>query len=161
LIFICYYIYSCQSLLTSYETHMDVYSLAESWYDIIQEVGKELSKNSEKAIGKIVSQMNNFIQYQVVDGRLIKHLDWNIFECRVSAPLSKDLVRVLFSWERDKLVLLSSYFIKPKLYDDTWTQKQIDAICNQKISISKEVLKDFLGQQNKNYVDITKYFTNI
>lgn len=141
--------------------HMDIYSLAESWDDIIQEIGKELSENSGKAVEKIVSQLKNFILYQQVDGRSIKHLDWNIFECRVSVPLSKDLVRILFSWERDKLVLLSSYFIKPKLYDDKQTQKQIDAVCSQKITLSKEILRDFLSHQSKNYVDITQYFTNM
>jgi hypothetical protein len=88
-------------------------------------------------------------------------LDWNIFECRVSVPLSKDLARILFSRERDKLVLLSAYLIKPKSYDDKQTQRQIDIICNQKIALSKEVSKDFLGRQNRDYVDITKYFTSI
>ena len=140
---------------------MDIYSLAESWNDIIQEVGKELTRNSGKALEKIISQLKNFILYQQVDGHSIKHLDWNIFECRVSVPLSKDLVRILFSRERDKLVLLSSYFIKPKSYDDRQTQKQVDAVCKQKIALSKEVLRDFLGRQNKNYVDITTYFTHI
>jgi hypothetical protein len=38
-------------------------------------VGKELSENSGKTVEKIVSQLKNFILYQQVDGRSIKHLD--------------------------------------------------------------------------------------
>lgn len=124
--------------------------------DVITEIIKDVEKHSvDKLLHKIVAAICCFCQNMLIDWRLSKNLDWPVHEFRISIPNSDNLLRILFVYEKDKIMLLTTYLIKPDQY---WKKQEIEKINNGydwKIELSKKIYNDFKTKKSYNYVNIT------
>jgi len=139
---------------------MDVLSLLQDDEDVIDicahtiqnSIGKHIDVS--KTIKKIYNQIDIFIRGQNVDGRWVKNISWSIFEFKISIPQTNHLLRIIFHWQRDKIVLLTGSLIKPDDYDDKHTTVMTDTKYQQEIQKAQWVVDDYYGPQRLNYVPI-------
>ncbi len=133
---------------------VSVYSLIINNHDIIdQSIDAVLAKSiirltDEKIFEKMSKKIDEaiffFLQSNMIpDWHYIKHLDWPIHEFRISIPCSNFFLRIFFALEKSKLILLTSYLIKPQKYDDKKNVQQVDRLYDEKIQESKKIYEDF------------------
>ena len=135
---------------------MYIYSYTESWYDIIQNLLNEISDRYlwykiSKLSSKIYKQLQYFKTNQIVDWYSVKHLENQIFEFKISIPNTKDLIRLLFAWERDELVLLTWYLIKPENYNKIHTRTEVNKYYHQQINDANTILQDYKSSKKLTY----------
>ncbi|MFA7717290.1 MAG: hypothetical protein WC875_01070 [Candidatus Absconditabacterales bacterium] len=141
---------------------VSVYSVLVNNHDVIdQSIDAILAKNivrladekvSEKMSKKIDEAIQFFLQSNTIpDGHYIKHVDGPIHEFRISIPCSKFFLRIFFSLEKSKLVLLTNHIIKPQEYDDKKNITQIDATYVQRIQESKTIYEDFKSTKHQKF----------
>lgn len=117
-------------------------SIAEVIEGNITQIPKQ--ETLQKIARKIDDTLHFFLQSNSVpDGHYTKHLDWPIYEFRISIPCSSYFLRIFFALERDQLILLTSYLIKPKEYTDKKNSRKIDVEYDEKIQTSKKIYADF------------------
>ena len=117
-------------------------SITEVLEENITQIPKQ--ETIQKLAKKIDDTLHFFLQSNLVpDGHYTKHLDWPIYEFRISIPCSSYFLRIFFALEKAQLVLLTSYLIKPKEYTDKKNTRKIDGVYDEKIQESKNIYVDF------------------
>ena len=136
---------------------INVYSLEEEWKDIIQKILEEkiLQTKKNKLKYKILSAIWQFMNFQQIDWFRTKNLGWAINEFRISVPGSKNLIRIMFYYEKQELVLLTGYLIKPENYSKSQEKKEINNLYENQIKKSKQIINDFKTERKNSYLDIT------
>lgn len=120
---------------------------------LIQQVEKKLQNSLRK---KIFLALNSFlVQESVENNKMVKNLKWPVFEFKISIPGTKKLLRIIFYYQKWKLILLSWYIIKPENYGDKKNISMIQTEYIKEIEKAKNVYQDYTWSQNLNYFPIT------
>jgi hypothetical protein len=84
-----------------------------------------------------------------------KVLENNIIEFRLKLPKSNHLLRIIWWYTPQQIVLLTWYLIKPEQYSDRKTITNTEKIYSEKITEAHNYWKDFLTVQQYHYTDLT------
>ena len=144
---------------------MQVFSLMDD-DDIISKCLNEIEDKSfthlkkieirKKCFDKIITSMHYFKNNNMMpDGIYCKVLEKNIIEFRLQLPKSNHLLRIIWWYNQQEIVLLTWYIIKPEQYSDRKTTINTDKIYTEKITQAYDYWKDFLTVQQYNYTDLT------
>jgi hypothetical protein len=128
----------------------------------LETVHKEIKyyQEDDKLLLKIVSEIQSFLKYQILDTVKVKNVEDSVYEFRISIPNSNYLLRIFFHWEKNTLVLLTGHLVKPKSYTDTYSTHQIEKAYTQCITTAQTIIQDFKNEQSLSYRSLRHLLTN-
>lgn len=120
-----------------------------------QYVHWSLDEFVKSVTNKIEAAVKVFLERSMnPDGYLITHLQWPIFEIRISLPRTKQLMRIFFACESQSLILLTWWLIKPKSYTQKKQLQTIQKRYSETLQDALRIYEDWKWQNSYFYKDI-------
>lgn len=153
--------------------NLEVYSKSSLLNEIVNEVSKKQIfpwKDKDYIIIKLknifISLLQQFIRnwFNNIEGEknswiYVKKLSDNVYELREKLN-EKNLIRIIFYFEKDKIILSTWYIIKDNKWDyKKWEEETINLLYKKEILNAYETFKDFKNDIKKlKYIYLTNYF---
>lgn len=145
---------------------MQIFSLLHDHEDIITQCLHQIQSEhltdlkktdiQDKCLQKIIATIYYFKNNNMMpDGIYCKVLENNIIEFRLQLPKSNHLLRIIWAYNQEKIVLLTWYLIKPEQYSDRNTTINTDKLYTTHIINAHSYRKDFITHQKYNYTNLT------
>lgn len=114
----------------------------------------------QSVTNKIEASLRIFLERDMyADGYIIAHIQWSLFEIRIALPRTKQLMRIFFACERNALILLTWWLIKPKCYTHKKQLQMIQKTYTQTIQDAFRIYDDWKSEQNYLYKNIFTHLT--
>ena len=114
-----------------------------------------LDEFMESVTNKIEAALVMFLkQNMYADGHVIAHIQWPIFEMRIALPRTKHLMRMFFVCEKNELILITWWLIKPKSYSQKKELQSIHKNYEDNIQNAHRIYQDWKWAKKYWYKDI-------